>query len=82
MPILTAILAGTLAAAPAPASPPMSAYGPVTAAHRIGSDRFCIRSGWGYATTATSRTVRRGDCRTSTEWRHRGILFTPVQRAD
>ncbi len=73
-----ALLAAT-SATPARTEQP-SGVGPITATYRADRRMLCIQSGWNDASHATSRLVRRGECRTAAEWKNRDIVFdvTPI----
>ncbi|MBM3926848.1 MAG: hypothetical protein FJ335_00065 [Sphingomonadales bacterium] len=76
---LIAATAATLIAAAVPASARApGAYDPITLGQTGGADRYCIRTGWGIATTHANRRVRQGDCYDERGWRDRGIAIDAV----
>ena len=81
-----ALLAATMATSAVPTTaPPAGAgkgYGPLTATYTSARGTYCVRSGWISASFQTGRHVRAGDCGTSTDWRRRGVEFTPPATTD
>lgn len=79
--ILTAAaLFASVAATPATAREPARAFDAITAVHDADRGVYCIRSGWGIATTFANRRVRAGECHDNLEWARRGVVFEPVRR--
>ena len=76
-----AIAATLFAASVTPATAKKGAYAELTARFSPATGQYCIRSGWASATGQTRRTVRAGECRTSSEWLKRGLAFAPAAPA-
>ncbi len=77
--LIAATAASLIATAVPAAARHAGSFDPMTLTYRQASNDFCIRTGWGIATTASNRLVRKGDCHAQRAWLARGVAIEMPQ---